>query len=92
MPADTWQVELMKKLRHRNLVEFYGACVRQPKLVIVTQLMDGSLQQLFRAPCAPPPPPPPPPPPESPHDTWRPPRIVLQTARRRSAPTGAGAT
>ncbi|PUZ73763.1 hypothetical protein GQ55_1G013700 [Panicum hallii var. hallii] len=35
------EVYIMRKVRHRNVVQFIGACTRQPNLYIVTDFMSG---------------------------------------------------
>uniref|UniRef100_J3L919 non-specific serine/threonine protein kinase n=1 Tax=Oryza brachyantha TaxID=4533 RepID=J3L919_ORYBR len=35
------EVYIMRKVRHRNVVQFIGACTRQPNLYIVTDFMAG---------------------------------------------------
>ncbi|CAD6252126.1 unnamed protein product [Miscanthus lutarioriparius] len=35
------EVYIMRKVRHRNVVQFIGACTRQPTLYIVTDFMSG---------------------------------------------------
>ena len=35
------QVLMLQSLRHRNIVQFYGACVEPDCLAIVTELMNG---------------------------------------------------
>ncbi|KAJ0570248.1 putative dual-specificity kinase TKL-Pl-4 family [Helianthus annuus] len=35
------EVYIMRKIRHKNIVQFIGACTRPPKLCIVTEFMAG---------------------------------------------------
>ncbi|KAF8022645.1 hypothetical protein BT93_F0227 [Corymbia citriodora subsp. variegata] len=35
------EVYIMRKIRHRNIVQFIGACTRSPRLCIVTEYMSG---------------------------------------------------
>ncbi|KAF7088257.1 hypothetical protein CFC21_091383 [Triticum aestivum] len=35
------EVYIMRKVRHRNVVQFIGACTRQPNLYIITDFMSG---------------------------------------------------
>ncbi|EOY15151.1 hypothetical protein QUC31_000393 [Theobroma cacao] len=37
----TQEVNIMRKIRHKNVVEFIGACTRLPSLCIVTEFMSG---------------------------------------------------
>ncbi|KAL0482287.1 serine/threonine-protein kinase/receptor [Acrasis kona] len=42
------EVEILKSLRHRNIVQFFGACVNQHNKLIITEFMDGtSLDSIF---------------------------------------------
>ena len=41
--AFVMEVELLRKLRHDNIIGFYGACVAKPRLCIVQELAFGSL-------------------------------------------------
>lgn len=40
----TWilQVDLLQHLRHRNIVQFYGACLEPDCFFIVTELLAGA--------------------------------------------------
>eukprot|EP00475_Leptophrys_vorax_P022165 TRINITY_DN30155_c0_g1_i1.p1 TRINITY_DN30155_c0_g1~~TRINITY_DN30155_c0_g1_i1.p1 ORF type:complete len:332 (-),score=56.38 TRINITY_DN30155_c0_g1_i1:496-1491(-) len=43
------EVEIMRSLRHPNIVEFMGVCIEQPNICIVTEyLKKGSLHDLLR--------------------------------------------
>ncbi|GIL50268.1 hypothetical protein Vafri_6477 [Volvox africanus] len=35
------EVSIMRKVRHKNVVQFYGACTREPNLCIVFEYMSG---------------------------------------------------
>ena len=37
------EIDLISKLRHRHIVQFYGACIKPPCLYMVTELMNGDL-------------------------------------------------
>ena len=37
------EIDLISKLRHRHIVQFYGACVKLPCLYMVTELMQNDL-------------------------------------------------
>ncbi|XP_022769278.1 serine/threonine-protein kinase STY46-like isoform X2 [Durio zibethinus] len=37
----TQEVNIMRKIRHKNVVQFIGACTRPPSLCIVTEFMSG---------------------------------------------------
>ncbi|XVE69660.1 hypothetical protein DITRI_Ditri10aG0008500 [Diplodiscus trichospermus] len=37
----TQEVNIMRKIRHKNVVQFIGACTRSPSLCIVTEFMPG---------------------------------------------------
>ena len=37
------EIDLISKLRHRHIVQFYGACVKLPCLYMVTELMQSNL-------------------------------------------------
>ena len=44
------EIDLISKLRHRNIVQFYGACVCPQSLYMVTELMDNDLFSVLRLP------------------------------------------
>jgi serine/threonine protein kinase len=41
MRADVQEVSIMRKVRHKNVVQFIGACTRKPNLCIVFEFMSG---------------------------------------------------
>lgn len=44
MPHSPWivqEVSIMRKVRHKNVVQFIGACTRKPNLCIVFEYMSG---------------------------------------------------
>ena len=42
------EIELISKLRHRNIVQFYGACIQPSSLYMVTELMETDLFSALR--------------------------------------------
>ena len=42
------EIELISKLRHRHIVQFYGACVQPSSLYMVTELMETDLFSALR--------------------------------------------
>lgn len=44
------EIDLISKLRHRNVVQFYGACIHPQDLYMVTELMDNNLFSVLRLP------------------------------------------
>lgn len=42
------EIDLISKLRHRNIVQFYGACIQPTNLYMVTELMDTDLFSALR--------------------------------------------
>lgn len=41
VPAALQEVSIMRKVRHKNVVQFIGACTRQPNLCILVEYMAG---------------------------------------------------
>ena len=44
------EIDLISKLRHRHIVQFYGACVQPPNLSIVMELMSSDLYSVLHDP------------------------------------------
>jgi serine/threonine protein kinase len=44
------EIDLISKLRHRNIVQFYGACIQPQDLYMVTELMNNDLFSILRLP------------------------------------------
>lgn len=44
------EIDLISKLRHRHIVQFYGACVQPPNLSMVTELMSNDLFSVLKLP------------------------------------------
>ncbi len=44
------EIDLISKLRHRHIVQFYGACVQPQNLYMVTELMSNDLFSVLRLP------------------------------------------
>ena len=44
------EIDLISKLRHRNIVQFYGACIQPQNLYMVTELMSNDLFSVLRLP------------------------------------------
>lgn len=44
------EIDLISKLRHRHIVQFYGACVQPQNLYMVTELMSSDLFSVLRLP------------------------------------------
>lgn len=42
------EIDLISKLRHRHIVQFYGACIQPPNLSMVTELMSNDLFSVLR--------------------------------------------
>ena len=42
------EIDLISKLRHRHIVQFYGACIQPPHLSMVTELMSNDLFSVLR--------------------------------------------
>ena len=42
------EIDLISKLRHRNILQFYGACIKPTCLYMVTELMQGDLFTFLR--------------------------------------------
>ena len=50
----TQEVAIMRKVRHRNVVQFIGACTQKPNLCIVFEFMKGgSMYDHLRQVCTP---------------------------------------
>ena len=35
------EIQVLSSLRHRNIVQFYGACMNRPNIFFVTEMMKG---------------------------------------------------
>lgn len=44
------EIDLISKLRHRHIVQFYGACIQPQDLYMVTELMNNDLFSVMRLP------------------------------------------
>ena len=44
------EIDLISKLRHRHIVQFYGACIQPTNCYMVTELMDNNLFSILRIP------------------------------------------
>ena len=44
------EIDLISKLRHRHILQFYGACIQPKNLYMVTELMDNDLFSMLRLP------------------------------------------
>lgn len=42
------EIDMISKLRHRHILQFYGACVKPPCLYMVTELMQSDLFSVLR--------------------------------------------
>ena len=47
------EVSIMRKVRHKNVVQFIGACTRKPNLCIVVEYMPGGsvYDYMRKVPC-----------------------------------------
>jgi len=44
------EIDMISKLRHRHIVQFYGACIQPQNCYMVTELMDNDLFSIMRLP------------------------------------------
>ena len=44
------EIDMISKLRHRHIVQFYGACIQPQNCYMVTELMDSDLFSIMRSP------------------------------------------
>lgn len=44
------EIDMISKLRHRHIVQFYGACIQPQHCYMVTELMDNDLFSIMRSP------------------------------------------
>ena len=44
------EIDMISKLRHRHIVQFYGACIQPQNCYMVTELMDSDLFSIMRLP------------------------------------------
>ncbi len=46
------EIDLISKLRHRHIMQFYGACIQPQNLYMVTELMSSDLFSMLRLPLS----------------------------------------